>query len=108
MNEKKIEKMLRETVVLTSWCFMGNFFLRAGYLDAYGETMKIVLGFINSYGTTKDKEVLRKIDDLIEAAIAKREAKKKKKGVSIDMEADEVTKRWVGELLKDIGRRLQG
>lgn len=106
MNDEKIERMLREVIVLMSWCQLGNFFLRARYPSAYAQTYSLVLRFIKSYGTKEDQEVLRKIPDLVEIDIAEREDKKKK-GISIEMEADEATKRWVGELLKDIGGRLE-
>jgi len=106
MNEEKIEKMLRETVVLMSWCHLANFFLQARYSSTYGQIYDLVLRFIRSYGTKEDKEVLRKIPQLVEADIAEREGRKKK-SVSVDMEADEARKRWVAGLLKDIARQLE-
>lgn len=106
MNDEKIERMLREVIVLMSWCQLGNFFLQAKYPKAYAQTHSLVLSFIKSYGTKKDQEVLGKIPGLVEIDIAERKDNKKK-GISIETEADKATKRWVGDLLKDIGGRLE-
>lgn len=101
-----IEKMLEETVVLVAWCSLATPFLRMGYYEVAGEIMLTLIGFIKSYGTKKDQELLKKVPDLIKNDIARRKDKKKK-DVRIEMEAGEATKTWVGGLLKDIGQRLK-
>ena len=105
MDEKKIEEMLGEIGVLVSWLFMGSFFFRARYSNSYMEIMNRVLDFIQCYGSKQDQGLFRKIPDLIKADSAEREDRRKK-GISVDMEGDEATKRWVKELLKDIERHL--
>lgn len=104
MNEERIEKMLREISILLSWQFMAAFFLQTGFYETSAKIVPVATAFINSYGSKQDKEMLKKIPDLIKVDIKRRS--EKRKGVSVEMEADEATKKWVGGLLEDIGRRL--
>ena len=100
-----IEKMLEETVVLVAWCSLASLFFREGYYKVALEITLTLVGFINSYGTKKDQELLKKISGLIKSDKATR--KEKKNDVRVEMEAGEATKNWVGGLLKDIGQRLE-
>jgi len=106
VNEGKVEKMLREIGTLMSWQIVGHMFLQMGCIKAYGEVTKVALSFIKSYGSKQDWELFRKIGPLVDAEIAKWK-EEEKKGVSISLQADEATKRWVAGLLKDIGRHLE-
>lgn len=106
MKKEKIEKMLRETIVAVIWSCLASLHLRMRNYEAAMEIMLTLVDFIKSYGTKQDYELLRKIPDLMKADAAKRRARKKE-GISIDTEADEATKKWVGGLLKDIGRQLE-
>ena len=105
MNEEKIEEMLREIGILMSWQTIGHFLLRAGWVEAYWEVAKVAVSFLKSYGSKQDLEPVRKIRPLVEAEFAKWK-EEEKKGVSVSPQANEATKRWVGEMLKDMGRKL--
>ena len=107
VTNEGIEKMLREIVVLVGWSFLASSFFQIGYPSAYGKIYRVLVRFIRSYGTKNDQEVLRKIPELVDADIKRREDMKKKKGISIQMEADEATKRWTKEMLVDIARKLE-
>lgn len=100
-----IEKMSRETVVLVAWCSLATFLLQMDYYKAAGIIIGTLPGFIRSYGTNEDQELLKKVIELIETDAARR--KDKKKDVRVEMESGEATKNWVGGLLKDIGQRLE-
>jgi len=106
MNEEKLEKLLREAVVLVSWSFMASFLWKVGCYNAVTPILKIILRSIHSHGTKQDRELFRKVVDLIEVDITKWEDQKKK-AIPIRMEVDEATKTWVKEMLKDITRKLE-